>query len=222
MTCNISVKASCHKLHEVLSRLIRPVREIFSRTSFGYLLDLPAQSGDGLLIHTLLLHMLRPTPESDAAERLHFMFSRCSLSFGPKEFCIVLGLYMGSFPTSGIEFSTMYNHEYGDNTFRSRVFPYRTDTALPVEDLELLILNRRFNEISTDDVVLAILLYIPNQGFLGKEPKDKVTKEFMWVVENLDEWNSLNPESPEVPSSVLFNFRKDGASSSDPSCGNSR
>ncbi|CAI9278857.1 unnamed protein product [Lactuca saligna] len=34
--------------------------------------------------------------------------------------------------------------------------------------------------------------------------------------------SSLNPESPEVPSSVRYNFRKDGTSSSDPSCGNNR
>ncbi|CAI9300576.1 unnamed protein product [Lactuca saligna] len=133
--------------------------------------------------------MLRPTPESDAAEHLHFMFSRRYLSFGPEEFCIVSGLYMGHFPISRIEFSTIYNHRYGDNTFRSKVFPCRTATTLLVKHLELLILNRRFNEISTDDVVRAILLYILNQGFLEKEPKDKVTKKILWVVENLDKWN---------------------------------
>nr|KAJ0212143.1 hypothetical protein LSAT_V11C400192720 [Lactuca sativa] len=187
--CNIFVKASCHKLHEVLSGLNGQVRDILSTTSFGYLLDLPAQSGDGLLIHGLLLHMLRPTVETDTAERLHFRFSRRTLSFGPEEFCIVSGLYMGCCPRSRIEFSIMYKHGYIENTFRSRVFPYRTDTSLLVEDLELLILNQRFNEISAHDGVCVILLYILNQGFLGKEFNDKVTKEFLWVVENLDGCN---------------------------------
>ncbi|CAI9281996.1 unnamed protein product [Lactuca saligna] len=164
--CNISVKASCHKLHEILSGLNGPVQDIFSTTSFGYLLDLPAQFGDGLLIHGLLLHMLRPTAETDATERLHFGFSRRTLSFGPKEFYIVSGLYMGRCPRSMIEFSTMYKHRYGENTFRSRIFPYCTDTTLLVEYLELLILNQRFNDISAHDDVRAILLYILNQGSL--------------------------------------------------------
>nr|KAJ0201050.1 hypothetical protein LSAT_V11C600330000 [Lactuca sativa] len=84
----------------------------------------------------------------------------------------------------------MYKHGYGENTFRSRVFPYRTYTSLVVEDLELLILNQRFNDISAQDGVRAILLYILNQCFLGKELNDKVTKEYLWVVENLDQWNS--------------------------------
>ncbi|CAI9262258.1 unnamed protein product [Lactuca saligna] len=72
---------------------------------------------------------------------------------------------MGRCPNSRIEFSTMYKHGYGDNTFQSRVFPYRTDTSLVVEDLELLILNQRFNDISAQDDVRVILLYILNQGF---------------------------------------------------------
>nr|KAJ0184680.1 hypothetical protein LSAT_V11C900485880 [Lactuca sativa] len=163
MMGHLSVKASCHKLHEVLSRLNGP-------------------SGEGLLIHRLLLHMLRPTAEMDAAERLYFRFSRHTLSFGSEEFCLVTGLYMGRCPKSRIEFSTMYKHVYGENTFRSRVFPYRTDTSLVVEDLEFLILNQRFNDISAQDGVRVILLYILNQGFLGKELNDKVTKEslFSW------------------------------------------
>ncbi|CAI9285431.1 unnamed protein product [Lactuca saligna] len=33
---------------------------------------------------------------------------------------------------------------------------------------------------------------------------------------------SLNCESSKVPSTVRYNFRKDGVSSSDPSCGNSQ
>ncbi|CAI9294294.1 unnamed protein product [Lactuca saligna] len=78
MMSHLSVKASCRKLHEALSRLNGPVRDLFSTTSFGYSLDLPAQSEDGLLIHGLLLHMLRPTAETDTAERLYFRFSRCS------------------------------------------------------------------------------------------------------------------------------------------------
>ncbi|KAL7585420.1 hypothetical protein Lser_V15G44461 [Lactuca serriola] len=192
MMGHLSVKASCHKLHEVLSRLNKPVRDLFSKTSFGYLLDLPAQSGEGLLIHRLLLHMLRPTAEMDAAERLYFRFSRHTLSFGPEEFCLVTGLYMGRCPKSRIEFSTMYKHGYGENTFRSRVFPYRTDTSLVVEDLEFLILNQRFNDISAQDGVRVIFLYILNQGFLGKELNDKVTKESLWVVENLDQWNRFS------------------------------
>ncbi|CAI9261824.1 unnamed protein product [Lactuca saligna] len=51
------------------------------------------------------------------------------------------------------------------NTFRSRVFPYRTDTSLLVEDLELLIMNQQFND--AHDGVRDILLYILNQGSLG-------------------------------------------------------
>lgn len=82
----------------------------------------------------------------------------------------------------------MYKHGYGENTFWSRVFPYRMDTSLLVEDLELLIMNQQFND--AHDGVRGILLYIINQGFfLGKKPNDKVTKEFSWVVENLDQWN---------------------------------
>ncbi|CAI9268851.1 unnamed protein product [Lactuca saligna] len=163
MIGHLSIKASCHKLHEVLSRLNGLVRDLFSTTSFGYLLDLTAQSRDELLIHGLLLHMLRPTAETDADERLYFRFSRRTLSFEPEEFCLVIGLYMGRCPNSMIEFSTMYKHRYGENTFQSRVFPYRTDTSLVVEDLELLILNQRFNAISAQDGVRAIFLYIPNQ-----------------------------------------------------------
>ncbi|CAI9265361.1 unnamed protein product [Lactuca saligna] len=127
MMGHLSVKPSCHKLHEVLSHLNGPVHDLFSTTSFGYLLDLPAQSGDGLLIHGLLLHMLRPT-----AERRYFRFSRRTLSFWPEEFCLVTGLYMGRCPKSRIKFSTMYKHGYGENTFRSRVFPYCTNASLVV------------------------------------------------------------------------------------------
>ncbi|CAI9268091.1 unnamed protein product [Lactuca saligna] len=108
MMCNISVKASCHKLNEVLSGLNGQVRDIFSTISFSYLLVLPAQSGDELLIHGLLLHMLCPTVETDAAEHLHFRFSRRTLSFGSEEFCIVSGLYIGRCPRSRIEFSTIH------------------------------------------------------------------------------------------------------------------
>ncbi|CAI9270697.1 unnamed protein product [Lactuca saligna] len=164
---HLSVKASCHKLHEVLSGLNGPMHNLFSTTSFGYLLDLPTQSGDGLLIHGLLLHLLRPTAETDAAKRLHFRFSRRTLSFGPEEFCLVTEFYMGRCPRSRIEFLTMYKHGYYENTFRSRVFPYRTNTSLLVEDLELLILNQRFNDISAHDDVRAIL-FILNQGFFRK------------------------------------------------------
>ncbi|CAI9268048.1 unnamed protein product [Lactuca saligna] len=148
MIGHLSVKASCHKLHEVLSRLNGPVRDLFSKTRIGYLLDLPAQFGDELLIHGLLLHMLRHAVETDAVSRLYFRFSRRTLSFGLEEFCLVTALYMGWCPKSRIKFSTMYKHGYGENTFRSRGFPYRTDTSLVVEDLELLILNQRFNDIS--------------------------------------------------------------------------
>ncbi|CAI9294963.1 unnamed protein product [Lactuca saligna] len=133
--------------------------------------------------------MLCPTAETDTTVRLYFRFSRRTLSFGPEEFCLVTGLYMGRCPTLRIDFSTMYKHGYGENIFRSRVFPYRTDTSLLVEDLELLILNQQFNDILAHNGVRAILLYILNQGFLGKELNDKVTKEFLWVVENLDQWN---------------------------------
>ncbi|CAI9264100.1 unnamed protein product [Lactuca saligna] len=164
MMGHLSVKASRHKLHEVLGRLNGPVRDLFSTTNFGYLLDLPAQSGDVLLIRGLLLHMLHPTAKTDVAERLYFRFSRRTLSFGLEEFCLVARFYMGWCPTSRIKFSTMYKHGYGVNTFRSRVFPYRTDTSLVVEDLELIILNQRFNDISAHDGVRAILLYILNQA----------------------------------------------------------
>ncbi|CAI9288495.1 unnamed protein product [Lactuca saligna] len=198
MMGHLSVKASCHKLHEVLSRLNEPVRDLFSKTSFGYLLDLPAQSGDRHLIHGLLLHMLRHTVETDTAEHLYFRFSRRTLSFGLKEFCLVTGLYMGRCPNSMIEFSTMYKNGYGENTFRSRVFPYRTDAPLVVEDLELLILNQQFNDISAQDGVRAILLCILNQGFLGNELNDKVTKEYLWVVENLDQWNRSTERTHRV------------------------
>nr|KAJ0207565.1 hypothetical protein LSAT_V11C500280480 [Lactuca sativa] len=109
MMGHLSVKASCHKLHEVFSRLNEPMRDLFSTTSFSYLLDLPAQSGDELLIYELLLHMLRPIDETDAIERLYFRFSRRTLSFGPEEFCLVTELYMGRCPTSRIEFSTMFS-----------------------------------------------------------------------------------------------------------------
>ncbi|CAI9290590.1 unnamed protein product [Lactuca saligna] len=112
--------------------------------------------------------MLRPTGETDAAECLYFMFSRRTLSFGSEEFCLVNGLYMGRCPTSRIESSTMYKHGYGVNTFRSKVFTYRTDTSLVIEDLEFLILNQRFNDISAHDGVRAILLYFLNQGSHGK------------------------------------------------------
>ncbi|CAI9269240.1 unnamed protein product [Lactuca saligna] len=189
MMCHLSVKASCHKLHKVFNRLNGPVRDLFSKTSFGYLLDLPNQCGDELLIYGLLLHMLRPTAETDAIERLYFRFSRRTLSFGSKEFCLVTGVYMRRCPKSRIEFSTMYKHGYGENTIRSRVFPYRTNTSLVVEDLELLILNQRFNDISAQDGVRAILLYILTHGFLEKELNDKVTKEYLRVVENLNQWN---------------------------------
>nr|KAJ0193602.1 hypothetical protein LSAT_V11C800450970 [Lactuca sativa] len=167
MVGHLPVKASCHKLHEVLSRLNGPVRDLFSTTSFGYLLDLPAQSEDRLLIHGLLLHMWHPTAERDAVERLYFRFTRRTLSFGPEEFCLVIELYMDRCHKSRIEFSTMYKHGYGENKFRSRVFPYHIDTSLIVQDLEPLILNQRFNDISAQDGVRAILLYILNQGSRG-------------------------------------------------------
>ncbi|CAI9294131.1 unnamed protein product [Lactuca saligna] len=112
--------------------------------------------------------MLRPTTETDAAEHLHFRFSKHTLSFGPEEFCIVSGLSMGRCPRSRIEFSNMYKHAYGEITCRSRIFPYQRDTSLLVEDLELLIMNQRFNDISAHNGVHAILLFILNQRFLGK------------------------------------------------------
>ncbi|CAI9284475.1 unnamed protein product [Lactuca saligna] len=133
--------------------------------------------------------MLRPTTETDAAEHLYFRFFRCTLSFGSEEFCLLTGLYMGRCPKSRIEFSTMYKHGYDENTFRSRVFPYCTYTSLVVEDLELLILNQRFNDISAQDGVRSILLNILNQGLLGKDLNDKVINEYLWVVENLNQWN---------------------------------
>ncbi|CAI9271025.1 unnamed protein product [Lactuca saligna] len=56
--------------------------------------------------------MLRSTAKTGTTECLHFRFSRRTLSFGPEEFCIVSGLYMGRCPRSMIEFSTMYKHGY--------------------------------------------------------------------------------------------------------------
>lgn len=79
-------------------------------------------------------------------------------------------------------------------------------TSLSIRDLEEFIENNQFLTGLDEHAIKACLLYILTHGFLGKELKDKITKEWLWVRElkdkitkewmwgreNLDEWNMYN------------------------------
>nr|KAJ0191600.1 hypothetical protein LSAT_V11C800437160 [Lactuca sativa] len=185
LLASVTVKGSCNNITEALDRLEGQRRELFHTTAFGYWLGVQVMTGDPLLCHGLFLHQLRPTHEMDAEERLHFQISRYRMSFGAEEFCLITGFHFGRFPRTKKEFTQK------ETSFRSRVFPERTDASLSVGDVRDFILSNRFETVSDEDGVRACLLYVLNQGFLGKEKTDKITKEWLWLIENLDDWNSF-------------------------------
>lgn len=179
------MKGSANKVYKVIKEIKKNEEyvKLFKRSAFGQWLEIPPQCGDPLLSHGLMLHEIKPTKKTDV-QRLYFKLGDHVLTYGASEFCRITGFQFGRYPTKKMEYKKR------KSTYRERLFPnLEKDTMLTLKHLEGLIFSQRFLEISTEDAVRSCLLHILCQGFLGKDGVDKVTVEWLGLVEELDEWN---------------------------------
>lgn len=168
----------------MVDRLTPPQRAIFATTVFAPHGDAPVAKGDPLLCSYMFMHEIRPQNENDGKGQLHFLLGNSYLSYGAEEFCLITGLKFGRVAGSRRLMKKV------QSTFVERVFGERMKPAeLATGDLHTVILQSRFRELSDEDAVRCVLLYILCAGYLSKEKNEKVTVEWLSVAENFDDFN---------------------------------
>nr|KAJ0213842.1 hypothetical protein LSAT_V11C400162540 [Lactuca sativa] len=177
-------------------------------------LDVPRLQGDGLLFHKMFLHQIRSDAvlSPDGIKRLYFRVGDTKMVYGPEEFCLITGLSFGEYPKNiGKKVSEKIVSSKKRCLLRERLFSNYTNSSVKIGDLKSFVLNQPFLEVDDTDAVRVCLKYILCESFLGKEINDRVSRDWFFLVENVDVWNS---ERKSVSSSIQDHFRRQDESSS--------
>nr|KAJ0206442.1 hypothetical protein LSAT_V11C500228890 [Lactuca sativa] len=143
---------------------------MFWQSCFGDYLNMPM----GIECHPLLCHYLM-CKEVTTFDPLLFPIGDYQVCFDRKAFCLVTGLQYGDYFHPNSSFVA----------FRERVFPFvPLSCSVSMDDL-MDIFNKSLHQLSNENVVRVSLLYILEQGFLGKYPRQLVNNERTTLVSNL-------------------------------------
>nr|KAJ0203728.1 hypothetical protein LSAT_V11C500265210 [Lactuca sativa] len=112
-------------------------------------------------------------------KELLFSVGDYRVCFDRKALCLVIGLRFGDY----------FYPSFGFVAFIERVFPFvPLSVSMCMDDLTN-VLNNSLHQLSNEDVVRVSMLYMLEQGFLGKYMRQPVINERMWLVSNLQEFN---------------------------------
>ncbi|KAL4579874.1 hypothetical protein LXL04_016042 [Taraxacum kok-saghyz] len=144
--------------------------------------------GEGILCHMMFLHEIKPTWESVQQKRMHFKIGDHIISYGPDEFCMITGFKWGR----RIDPKRMFKaKDILTSSFRPHVIDI-PDEHVSVNDLLDIITDYSvFGSLSDGDAVRVVLLFILCRGFLGKELKDSVFREWLILADDFEAWNRL-------------------------------
>ena len=179
-------------LNDIKIHLTESQLEMYTKTCFGKLLDIPLKF-QGAFIHCLLLReviLSNPRPLE-----MWFQFSDHQIRFGPYEFAILSGLRFGSLPAPS-SFNFYEEVEVQGSNKKQRVERNRLrDTYFPgMEKISLRQYKDKFTSINfsmvpdEDAVKLALILFL-ELYIHGRDKRRYITEFHMQLVDDLDRFN---------------------------------
>ena len=153
---------------------------LFKNSVFGPWLDLKTEEHHNHLINFLLFHQ-RNIDDATADTPFVFDIGERTLELGRREFCLITGFRFGD-----ISLSRLRNVK---SQFMKRVFP--NHKVLKGEHLCKFIETQEFNRLADPDALRVCLLLAADYCFMGQELRHVIVKEFLALIDDIDEWNAF-------------------------------
>nr|KAJ0210926.1 hypothetical protein LSAT_V11C400189790 [Lactuca sativa] len=157
----------------------------------------------GIECHPFLCHYLMckeaTTFDPVDLEELLFLVGDYQVCFDRKAFCLVTGLRFGDYFHPSSNFSA----------FKEHVFPFvPLSCSVSMDDLTN-VFNNSLYQLSNEDVVRVSLLYMLEQGFSEKYPRQPVTNERMALVRTVFDKieDHLDPNSARIGSRHTYTLQ---------------
>jgi hypothetical protein len=149
--------------------------EIFSTTCFHYWLLCQNYNSDPALVHLILQTQVQT---DDPINGLSFFIGGRSLTFGPRELCLVTGLKFGEIIPQNKRFLK-------PPFFKERIFNMEKPK---LSDL-LHIFNNDFDVLDDIDKVRVSMLLLVEFGFKGLERKNNLDSFLLNLIDDIGAWN---------------------------------
>lgn len=177
----------------MVSKMNENVRALYDKSGFRNLVRVPFLKGDGITIHMMMLHQIKPdTVEQakDGVRRLHFRIGDQNLSYGPLEFCLISGLRFGPYAKSLKDKKRWLGLPQKQSQFASRVFPHAEKGIVTNDMLQKVVFGDPYALLSDIDALKACLLYtLFCTGLFGNNGGDKIGDEWLVMLDDLTIWN---------------------------------
>ena len=153
---------------------------MFKGTVFGPWLDIKTEDHDNHVLNFLLFHQRNV---KDATYDTPFIFDigQHTIEMGRREFCLITGFRFGD-----ISLRHLQNVK---SAFMKRVFPDLK--VLKGQDLYKLLEDEKFLKLDDPDALRVCLLLAADYCFLGQEIRHMMVKEFVALVDDLDQCNAF-------------------------------
>ncbi|GJZ34235.1 phospholipase-like protein [Tanacetum coccineum] len=158
---------------------------LFRDTVFGPWLDIQSYENDSHLMQYVLQHQVYVFNIRSDCPPIIFQIGDHWLEFGRKEFCLITGFRFGQVSEKHGAMSPFFNQLFPEiKTIRGFKRLNGFDLLRVLRDK-----NSWLNMLDADAVRLCLLI-VGELVFMGKEKRNTLNKHIMWLVDDLDAWNS--------------------------------
>ena len=153
---------------------------MFKSSVFGPWLDIKTEDHHNHLLNFLMFHQ-RNVEDPTYDTPFIFDVGQHTIEMGRREFCIITGFRFGDISLGHLRDVK--------SRFMKRVFPGLK--VLKGSDLYKLLEDKQFTFLSEPDALRVCLLLAADYVFMGQEIRHMMVKEFLALIDDLDEWNAF-------------------------------
>ena len=153
---------------------------MFKSSVFGPWLDIKTEDHHNHLLNFLMFHQ-RNVEDPTYDTPFIFDVGQHTIEMGRREFCIITGFRFGDISLGHLRDVK--------SRFMKRVFPGLK--VLKGSDLYKLLDDKQFTFLSEPDALRVCLLLAADYVFMGQEIRHMMVKEFLALIDDLDEWNAF-------------------------------
>lgn len=170
----VSALSPLRVIHEIRDKLTRNQRRLFRQTCLGYFLKVGNIQVSGNLVHHVLLHEL---DRDGSNEEMWFAFGDTHIRFSRQEFCLITGLFFGSYPV----------YEGGNDRLLHQYFEGRMRFKL--REVDHIYAQLDFNQIDDTDAVKLSLYYLVDRCLLARPGHYHAD---IWLLRIVDDLTAFN------------------------------